>query len=92
MQQLCKRKIDDSFIGSRIEYLYEFDMFGEVNMKEISWCVSVVEKISDGTWFSRVNAVNVTKKTRHNCFWDAAPEADYPASRSIETYDKKEME
>ena len=52
MQHLGKRKIDDSFISTRIEYLSEFDMVGEVNMKELRWCGGVVEKISDGTWFN----------------------------------------
>ena len=34
MQQLRKRKIDDSFICIRIEYLSRFDIFGEGNMKD----------------------------------------------------------
>ena len=50
MQQLGKLKIDDSFIVTRIEYLSEFDMIGEGNTKELIWCGSVVENISDGTW------------------------------------------
>ena len=35
MQQMGKQNIDDSFISTRIEYLSEFDMVGEVNMKEL---------------------------------------------------------
>ena len=50
MQQLGKRNIDDSFIGTRIEYLYEFDLVGEGNTKALCWCGRVVENISDGTW------------------------------------------
>ena len=50
MQQLGKREIDYSFIGTRIEYLSEFDLVGEVNTKELRWCGGVVENISDGTW------------------------------------------
>ena len=38
LQQLGKLKINDSFIGTRIEHLSEFDMVGEVNMKELCWC------------------------------------------------------
>ena len=34
MQQMGKRKIDDSFIGTRKEYLSEFDLVEEGNMKE----------------------------------------------------------
>ena len=33
MQQMGKQKIDDSFIGTKIEYLSEFDLVGEGNMK-----------------------------------------------------------
>ena len=39
----------------------------------------------------RGSAVNVTNKTKQNCFWDAfaVPETDYPASRSIKPFDEK---
>ena len=50
MQQQGKRNIDDSFIGTRIEYLSEFDLVEEGNMKELRWCGGVVENISDVTW------------------------------------------
>ena len=49
-QQLSKQNIDDSFIGTRIYYLSEFDMVGEGNMKELRWCGVVLENISYGTW------------------------------------------
>ena len=50
MQQPGKLNIDDSFIGTRIEYLSEFDMVGEGDMKELRWYGGVVKNISDGTW------------------------------------------
>ena len=50
MKQLGKRKIDDSFIGTRIEYLSEFYLVGEGNMRELSWCGGFVKKIIYGTW------------------------------------------
>ena len=50
MKQLGKLNIDDSFIGNMINYLSEFDLVGEGNMKELHWCVGVVKNISDGTW------------------------------------------
>ena len=50
MQQMGKRKIDDSFIGTRIEYLSEFDLVGEGKMKELRWCGGVVKNISCATW------------------------------------------
>ena len=49
MQQLGKLKIDDSFIDYRKEYLSQFDLVGEGNMKELRWCGGFVKKISDGT-------------------------------------------
>ena len=50
MQQLVKQKINDSFIGTRIECLSEFHLVGEGNMKELRCCGNVVKNISDGTW------------------------------------------
>ena len=50
MQHIGKQNIDDSFIGNMIDYLSEFVLFGEGNMKEISWCGGVVKNISDVTW------------------------------------------
>ena len=49
MQQPGNQKIDNSFISTRIEYLSEFDMFGEVNMKDLRCCVGVVKNITDDT-------------------------------------------
>ena len=38
MQQLGKRKIDESFVNNnRIEYLSEFDLDAEGNKKELRW-------------------------------------------------------
>ena len=63
MQQLGKQKIDDSFIGTRIEYLSEFDLVGERNMKKLRWYGGVVENISDGTWFKPGNRCQCYKET-----------------------------
>ena len=90
MQQLGKRKINDSFIGTRIEYLSEFYLVGEGNMKEICWCGGVVENISDDT---RVKPVKCCQYYKENeaafVFLNAVPEVDYPASRLIELFDEK---
>ena len=39
MQQLGKRNIYDSFIGTRIEYLSKFDLVGvsRMNLKDLDW-------------------------------------------------------
>ena len=84
-----QQNIDDSFIGTRIEYLSEFDLVGEVKTNEIRWYGGVVENISDGTW---VNPGKRHQRYKENeaefVFLDSVPEADYPASRSIETFDE----
>ena len=49
-QGLGKRKLDDSFVGKRLEYLSESDMGDEGTKKELRWCAGTVEKVSDGTW------------------------------------------
>ena len=69
MQQMGKRKIDDSFIGTRIEYLSEFDLAVEGNMKELRWCGSVVENISDGTWVNPGNRCQYYKEKNHHLFF-----------------------
>ena len=90
MQQLGKRNIDDSFIGTRIEYLYEFDLVGEGNTKALCWCGRVVENISDGTWVNPGKRRQCYKENEAEfVFWDAVPEADFPASCSIEPFDEK---
>ena len=90
MQQLGKLKIDDSFIGTRIEYLSKFDLVGEGNMKELRQCGSIVENISDGAWVKPGKRRQCYKKNASFIFWDAVPEAYYPVSRSIEPfYEKK---
>ena len=61
-----KLKIDNSFIGTRIEYLSEFDLVGEVNTKELCWCVGVLERISYGTW--------VKPGERRQCYKENAAE------------------
>ena len=91
MQQLGNLKIDDSFIGTKIGYLSEFDLVGEGNMKELRWCGGVVESISDGTWVKPGKLRQCYKENEAAfVFWDAVPEADYPTSRSIEPFYEKE--
>ena len=87
MQQLGKLNIDDSFIGTMLEYLSEFDLVGEGNMKELRWCGGFVKNISDGTWVNPGNHHQCYKGNEEEfVFWDAVPEVDYPASRSIEPF------
>ena len=69
MQQLGKLKIDDSFIGNRIEYLSKFDLVGEVKMKEIRWCGGIVKKLVMAHGSIWVIAVNVTKKMKQYLFF-----------------------
>ena len=46
-------KVDESFLGSRIEYLSEFELDNENEEgsdKDLSWCSGIVERMCDGTW------------------------------------------
>ena len=79
MQQLGKRNIDDSFIGTRIEYSSEFDLVGEENMQELRWCGDVLKEISDGTW------VKPGKRRQYY----KEQEAAFLVSRSFEPFDEK---
>ena len=49
MQHLGKRKIDESFINTRIEYLSEFDINEDGTQKQLRWYGGIVEQISDDT-------------------------------------------
>ena len=90
MQQLRKRNIDDLFIGTRIKYLYEFDLFREGNMKKLRWRGSVVENIRDGTWVNPGKLRQCYKENEASfVFWGAVTEAAYPELRSIEPFDEK---
>ena len=77
MQQLGELNIDYSFIGTQMEYLSEFDLVGEVNMKELRLCGVLVEKISDGTYDKTGNQRQHYKENAAaSVFWDAVLEAD----------------
>ena len=69
MQQLGKQKIDDSFIGTRIKYLSEFDLVGEENTRELRWCRSVVENISNGTWVNPRKRCQQYKENKASFFF-----------------------
>ena len=59
-------------------------------MKELRWFGSVVETIRDGTWVKPGKRRKCFKENKASfVFWDAVPEADYPASHSIEPFDEK---
>ena len=89
MQQPGKLNIDDSFIGIMIEYLSEFDLVEEGNMKELRWCGGVVKNISDGTWVKPGKLRQFYKENEAAfVFWDSVTEADYPASHSIDPFDE----
>ena len=46
-------KVDESLLGSRIEYLSEFELDNENEEgsdKDLSWCSGIVERVCAGTW------------------------------------------
>ena len=50
MQQAGRVKLDNSFIGVRIEYLSSFDIDKQGKEKVHRWCSGVIEEISGGSW------------------------------------------
>ena len=50
MQQKSALAIDESLVGTRIEYLYEFDndIDDKGDTKVLEWCGGIVEMICDG--------------------------------------------
>lgn len=84
MQQKDSPAINDSLIGTRIEYLSEFDMDDEGTVKELRWCGGVVKRICDGT-----RGIPGKQRKRYKkgepveIFWDAISEADIPPLTSI---------
>ena len=90
MQPMGKRNIDDSFSGTRIDYLSEFDLVWEAKIKELYWCGGVVKNVIDDIC---VNTGKFRQCYKENeaafVFWGAVPEADFPVSRTIELFDEK---
>ena len=59
-------------------------------MRELRWCGSVLQNISDITWVKPGKRRQCYKENKSSfVFWDAVPEAYYPTSRPIEPFDEK---
>ena len=71
MHQLLKNsdplKVDESSLGSRIEYLSQFGLYDEkeegIN-KYLRWCSDIVESVCDGTW---INTGNIRQFYKEIC-------------------------
>jgi hypothetical protein len=50
MQAISSCSLNEPFLGTRIEYLAEFDMDEVGTEREIPWCSGVIQEICDGTW------------------------------------------
>ena len=58
LQNPYPTKVDESLLGSRIEYLSEFGLYYEREEeanKDLRWCSSIVERMCDGTWINPGN-------------------------------------
>ena len=87
MLELEHKTIYASFIGTRIEYLSEFDINEEGAIKDVRWCAGVVKAISDGTapkWLKQ-NAARACYKDNEAALidWDAITKANMEAGESI---------
>ena len=69
LQQLGELNIDYSFIGTQMEYLSEFDLVGEVNMRSLCWCGVVIKKISDCTRVKPGNHRQFYRENEADFFW-----------------------
>ena len=62
----------------------------EGTIQEMRWCSGIVEDVSDGTWIKAG-----TRRQRYKegeaarVLWDAVPEANFAASKSVEVFDKR---
>ena len=87
MLELGNKTIDASFIGTRIEYLSEFNNNEEGTIKDVRWCADVVKAISDGTapkWLKQ-NAVRACYKVSEAALidWDDITEANMEAGNQL---------
>ena len=81
----------DSLIGERISVLVSVDLNDADNKKDCIWMNGVVIRVSDGTWL-------LNKRSRSRCHpvgeaaeisWDAVPQLNYVAGRSIHPLNPK---
>ena len=57
-------KVDEFLLGSRIEYLSEFELYderGEGGNKYLRWCGGIMEKVCDETWINPGNRIQCYK-------------------------------
>ena len=70
MQMIGKRKIDDMFVGEKIEYLTEFEILDDGG-QDLRWCTGEVENVcdwkldTDCTWVVPGDRTNFYKKDKH---------------------------
>lgn len=86
MQKIGDRPMDESFIGTRIEMLSNFDMDDEGIVKEAIWCSGIVEDVSDGTWIIAHTRRRYKANEAARVNWDAVPSANFLGGRSVEIF------
>ena len=73
-------KVDESLLGSRIEYLSEFELDDENEEgenKDLRWCSGIVERVCDGTWIKAGKRRQCYKEGEAaEVFWDTIPECN----------------
>ena len=72
-----KQKIDNTFVGKRIELLSKFDLDNKSINKQLLWCTGTMEQDSDRTWImpekskcfkeGEVASVMCVRYLRHTC-------------------------
>ena len=82
MQQRVPPTIDESFVGKRIDSLFEFDSDDSEEM--IRWCQGEVIEVCDGTWlkpYARTAKFKENEAVRVR--WDAIEECCIPVHETI---------
>ena len=86
-QCVGKQRLDESFVGKKIEYLSEFDINDSGTETQLRWCSGVIEEVCDGTWIMAGKRSKCFKKNEAaRVLWDPIPEADMEAGSTIESF------
>ena len=87
MQEKNAPTLDDAFIGTRIEFLSEFDLTEDGTETDVCWCGGVIKEISDGTWIiptvSGRGKKCYKKGEAADIYWEAVETAGFLAGRAI---------
>ena len=87
LQRIGTNMLDQSFVGTRVEYLAYYDIDEEGNERKLRPVGGKILEVSDGTWLLPGARTKCYKKNEAaNILWDVVEEANYPQCKSIEDF------